>query len=99
MDPLRLIVRTLFGYVFLLVLIRLTGKRTVKHGGVANFVVALVVGDMFDDLVWAEVPAAQFVVAVGTLVFLHLLASINLYISGARTWRRSAPAGWREPAQ
>jgi uncharacterized membrane protein YcaP (DUF421 family) len=89
MDPLRLLARTAFAYVFILVLLRLSGKRTVKQGDAASFVVALIIGDMFDDLIWAEVPASQFVIAVGTLVFLHLLVIVNLFTSGTRTWRRS----------
>jgi len=89
MDPLRLLARAAFAYVFILVLLRLSGKRTVKQGDMASFVVALIIGDMFDDLIWAEVPASQFVIGVGTLVFLHLLVIVNLFASVTRTWRRS----------
>jgi uncharacterized membrane protein YcaP (DUF421 family) len=89
MDPLRLVVRTAFAFVFILVLLRLSGKRTVKQGDLASFAVALIIGDMFDDLIWAEVAASQFVVGVGTLVSLHLLVNLSLFSSGTRTWRRS----------
>jgi uncharacterized membrane protein YcaP (DUF421 family) len=88
MDPLRLIVRTAFAYVFILALLRVSGKRTVKQGDIASFVVALIIGDMFDDAIWAEVPVSQFVAGVGTLVFLHALVSVNLFTSGSRAWRR-----------
>ena len=87
MDPGRLIVRTLFAYLFVLVLIRLSGKRTVKQADMASFVVALILGDMFDDMLWAEVSAAQFIVGTGTLVVLQTLASIGVFTSGSRTWR------------
>jgi uncharacterized membrane protein YcaP (DUF421 family) len=67
MDPVRIVVRAAFAYVFLLVMIRLSGKQTVAHGSTVDFVLALVFGDLVDDLVWAEVAAAQFVAAAGTL--------------------------------
>jgi uncharacterized membrane protein YcaP (DUF421 family) len=88
MDPLRLVVRAAFAFVFIFILLRVSGKRTVKQGDVASFVVALIVGDMFDDLIWAEVAATQFVVAVGTLLFLHFLAAEHTFKSGTRMWQR-----------
>ena len=93
MDPLRLIVRVLFGYFFALALMRAAGKRTVKQGDASSFVLAVIVGDLFDDLFWAEVPAAQFVVATGTLVLLHVMASVAVYRAGVRNWRRPAAEG------
>ena len=88
MDPLRLIVRVLFGYVFALALMRTSGRRTVKQGDAQSFVLAVIVGDMFDDLFWAEVPAAQFVVATGLLVLLHAATNEWIFASGTRKWRR-----------
>jgi uncharacterized membrane protein YcaP (DUF421 family) len=71
MDPLRIGVRVVVAYVLLLALARLSGLRTVKHASPFDFTVALIVGDMVDDLVWAEVAAAQFVVGVGMLFTIH----------------------------
>jgi uncharacterized membrane protein YcaP (DUF421 family) len=67
MDPLRIAVRAVFAYAFLLVMVRLSGKQAVTHGTTVDFVLALVFGDLVDDLVWAEVAATQFVAAAGTL--------------------------------
>jgi uncharacterized membrane protein YcaP (DUF421 family) len=67
MDPMRIAVRAAFAYVFLLVMVRLSGKETIAYGSTSDFVLALVFGDLVDDLVWAEVAASQFVVAAGTL--------------------------------
>ena len=89
MDPWRLVVRVLFAYFFALALVRASGKRAVKQGDPQSFVLAVIVGDMFDDLFWAEVSAAQFVVATGTLVLLHVMASLTLSRAGERNWRRS----------
>lgn len=93
MDPFRLAVRVLFAYVFAQALVRASGKRAVKQGDSPSFVLAVIVGDMFDDLFWAEVPAAQFVVATGTLVLMHVMASLTLFRAGERKWRHSRRAG------
>jgi uncharacterized membrane protein YcaP (DUF421 family) len=73
MDPLRIAVRAAFAFLVLLVLVRVSGKRTVKQGSPFDFTVALILGDMFDDAVWAEVAMSQFVVASGVLVGVHVL--------------------------
>jgi uncharacterized membrane protein YcaP (DUF421 family) len=75
-DPYRIAVRALFAYVVLLGLLRAAGKRTVAQGTAFDFVLALVLGDMVDDLLWAEVPAARFTVAVGALTLVHTLVSV-----------------------
>ena len=89
MDPLRLIVRVLFAYFFALALVRASGKRTVKQGDVQSFVLTVIVGDLFDDLFWGEVSAAQFVAASGTLVAMHAIVSVLLFRAGLRTWKRT----------
>jgi len=63
----RIAVRALFSYLFALVLVRLSGKRVVAQATPFDFTIALVLGDLFDDLIWAEVPASQFVVAAGAI--------------------------------
>ena len=90
MDPLRLAVRVIFAYAFALALIRASGKRAVKQGDPPSFVLAVILGDVFDDLFWAEVPASQFVVAAGSLVVMHVTASLALFRAGERRWRRAA---------
>jgi uncharacterized membrane protein YcaP (DUF421 family) len=72
MDPLRIIVRCLVAYLFLLFMLRIAGKRTLHEGTAFEFVLALVVGDLVDDVIWSEVPVAQFAVATATLVFTKL---------------------------
>jgi uncharacterized membrane protein YcaP (DUF421 family) len=89
MDPARIIVRVLFAWTFALILVRVSGKRTIKQGDLASFAVALILGDLFDDVFWSEVPASEFIVAAGTLVVLHALVSVDAFKRGARQWRRS----------
>lgn len=90
MDPARIIVRVVFAYIFVLVLTRLSGHRTINRIDVPSFVVALVIGDMFDDLFWSDVPASQFVVGVGTLFLVHLRLATQAFNSGRRNWGRAA---------
>ena len=90
MDPLRIAVRAAFTFVFVLVLIRASGKRTIRQGDVSSFIVALIIGDLFDDLFWAEVSAAEFVVAVGAIVTTHLAVDTSRTSGGMREWLRAA---------
>lgn len=90
MDPLRIAVRVAFTFALVLTLIRASGKRTIKHGNLSSFVVAVVVGDLFDDFFWAEVPASQFLVAVGGVMTLHLLTRTCVTAGGMREWIRVA---------
>lgn len=71
MDPLRLAARVVFAYVTLLVLVRVGGKRVVKHASAFEFTLSLILGDMVDDLLWGDVDASAFVVGVGVLLLLH----------------------------
>ena len=85
MDPLRIVIRVAVAYVILLAFVRLTGKRTIKQGSPFDFTIALIVGDMVDDMLWAEVNAAEFVVATGVLFTLHAMLDVVRYRIGA--WR------------
>jgi uncharacterized membrane protein YcaP (DUF421 family) len=88
----RLLVRTLFAYLVLHQLFRYAGKRTVTSAGSAgnrsgiDLMVALLVGDLIEDMLWAEVPAAQFVAAAGTLVLVHVFLALLRYRSHL-VWR------------
>jgi uncharacterized membrane protein YcaP (DUF421 family) len=90
MDLWRIVVRVVFGYVFALAIIRIAGKRTVSRTDISGCVVLVVIGDMFDDLFWGDVPAAQFVVGLGALVLAHVTARLGAFRSGDRRWRQEA---------
>jgi uncharacterized membrane protein YcaP (DUF421 family) len=72
----RIALRAAFAYLVLLGLLRASGKRTPAQGTAFDFVLALVLGDMIDDLLWADVPAARFAVGVGMLTLVHTLAAV-----------------------
>ena len=84
MDPLRIAVRVIVGYVLLLTLARLSGLRSPKHATAFEFTLALIVGDMVDDLLWAEVNAAQFVVATGALFTMYTATNAFKFRLGGR---------------
>ena len=71
-GALGIVVRATATYVFLLILLRISGKRTVGEGTPFDFVIALVLGDFPDDILRGEVPVAQGLAAIGTVMTLHL---------------------------
>ena len=83
MDPLRIIVRVAFAYALLLLLVRVSGKRTVKQGSPFDFTVALIAGDLVDNVIWGEAAAPTFAVAVGTLFALHTAFDVFRYRRGS----------------
>lgn len=70
-----IIIRVTIAYFFVLAVIRLSGKRTVKSLSPHDFLVALILGDLFDDIFWAEVTVAQGCTAIAALLMLHILFS------------------------
>jgi uncharacterized membrane protein YcaP (DUF421 family) len=77
MDPFRIAIRSLTAFIFLLVLLRLSGKRTIYQGSPFDFVLALVLGDMIDDVLWQEVPIVQFMVGTATLAVTKLTLTLH----------------------
>lgn len=70
------LLRAAFVYCFFLVLIRLSGKRTVQEGTPFDFVVALILSDLPDDAIWGEIPLARFITAAAILVAVHLTVTL-----------------------
>jgi uncharacterized membrane protein YcaP (DUF421 family) len=83
MELYKIAVRVLFAYVVLLTLMRLSGKRSVSQLGAPAFIVTLIVGDLIDDLMWAEVGAGEFVAASGGIVVAGILVAMATYLSPA----------------
>lgn len=86
MSPLRIALRAVIVYVFLLAVLRVSGKRLLAEATGMQFVLAIIVGDLIDDALFASVPLAQFVVAAGTLTFLELLIAVTAF-HDMRVWR------------
>jgi uncharacterized membrane protein YcaP (DUF421 family) len=80
-DLLAIAARGVFAYVFLLALMRASGKRSVAEATAFDFVLALIMGDLIDDLLWGEVTGAGFVTASGVLCLAHALFGFAAYKS------------------
>ena len=85
MDPLRIVIRVAVTYVMLLVLMRLSGKHSVRQSSPFDFTLSLIIGDMADDMIWAEVDASVFIVGTSALVMIHAVADLLRYRIGS--WR------------
>lgn len=62
-------------YLYALVLVRIAGKQAIGQLTGMDFVVTLILGDMFDDIFWATVPIAKGMVAFAVVVFAHMLVT------------------------
>jgi uncharacterized membrane protein YcaP (DUF421 family) len=76
MDPWRIAVRAIAAYVYLLFATRATGKRVVAQATAFDFVVALILGDLIDDALWAEVSLARFATAVTAIVGADIIVKL-----------------------
>ena len=85
MELLPIIARVVFAYIALLALVRVSGKRLLRQATSVDFALAVVLGDMVDDLLWGEVDGSVFVVAVGVLVLMRV--SLDLVRLRAASWR------------
>lgn len=75
MDLGRIIVRVIVAYVYLLVMTRLSGKRAVSQATPIDCLVALIIGDLIDDVLWAEVSVAKFGAGVASITFCEVVAN------------------------
>jgi uncharacterized membrane protein YcaP (DUF421 family) len=74
MDPLELAstaARALAVYAFVLLIIRLLGKRTVGNFTAFDLLVALMLGEVVDEIVYGDVSMLQGGVALGTIALAH----------------------------
>lgn len=68
-----IIVRVSVMYLYALALVRIAGKQSIGQLTAMDFVITTIIGDLFDDVFWAEVPVAQAMVAFAVLIFVHML--------------------------
>jgi uncharacterized membrane protein YcaP (DUF421 family) len=73
MDVGRIAVRALAAYVYLLVTTRASGKRVISQATPFDLLVSLIVGDLIDDALWAEVSMVKFGAAAGTIFLCDLV--------------------------
>jgi uncharacterized membrane protein YcaP (DUF421 family) len=75
--------RALVIYLFLLVLVRMMGKRMLGGPTVFDFIVALMLGDLVDESIYGDAPIAQALVALAAIAGFHYLNSYLGYRSSA----------------
>ncbi len=85
MSVLAIAVRAVVAYLFLLALLRVSGKRLVSEATGMQFVLAIMMGDLVDDAILATVPFAQLIVAAGTLGTLQILIALAAMLD-LRLW-------------
>ena len=77
LDLTGIVVRISVMYLYALALVRISGKQSFGQLTGMDFVVTLIIGDLFDDIFWAEVPVAQGMVALAVIIFSHMLVTFG----------------------
>jgi uncharacterized membrane protein YcaP (DUF421 family) len=81
MDLWRIAVRALVAYIYLLVMARASGKRVVSQATPFDFVMSLILGDLIDDALWAEVETAKFGAAVASVCLCDMIVKLATFHS------------------
>ena len=92
LDLTGIILRVSIMYVYALALIRISGKQTLGQLTPMDFVVTLIIGDLFDDVFWAEVPVIEAMVAFATIVLAHMLVTFITSRNTSLYWMLASPA-------
>jgi len=67
--------RASFVYVFLLIIVRLLGKREIGNTTAFDLIVALILGEVVDEIIYGDVTILQGVMAIGVTAAWHLVNS------------------------
>jgi uncharacterized membrane protein YcaP (DUF421 family) len=67
--------RASFVYVFLLVVVRLLGKREIGNTSAFDLIVALILGEVVDEIIYGDVTILQGVIAIVVVAIWHLVNS------------------------
>ena len=73
--------RALIAYVYLLLMTRMSGKRVVSQATPFDLLVSLIVGDLVDDALWAEVSVSKFAGGVGAIFVLDAIVRFSSHHS------------------
>jgi uncharacterized membrane protein YcaP (DUF421 family) len=67
--------RASFVYLFLLFIVRLLGKREIGNTSAFDLIVALILGEVVDEIIYGDVTILQGVVAIAVTAVWHLVNS------------------------
>jgi uncharacterized membrane protein YcaP (DUF421 family) len=87
-----IIVRVSFIYLYALALVRISGKQTLGQLTPMDFIVTLIIGDMFDNVFWGEVPVIEGMVAFTTVTVIHILVTFFTSRNTSLYWLLASPA-------
>lgn len=73
LDLTGIVFRVSVMYMYALALLRISGKQSVSHLTTLDFIVTLIIGDLFDDVFWAEVSILQGMVGFAAIALVHTL--------------------------
>jgi len=75
LDLTGIVFRISVMYLYSLALVRIAGKQSIGQLTAMDLVVTLIIGDLFDDVFWAEVPLLQGLVGFTTVILTHILVT------------------------
>jgi uncharacterized membrane protein YcaP (DUF421 family) len=73
--------RASFVYFYLLIIVRILGKREIGATSAFDLLVALMLGDVVDEVIYGDVTIMQGVVAIGIIGIWHLVNSFASFKS------------------
>ena len=83
--------RASFVYVFLLIVVRLLGKREIGNTSAFDLIVALILGEVVDEIIYGDVTILQGVIAIMVTALWHLVNSWASFRSKVIDRLTSAP--------
>ena len=75
MELLYTALRATFVYVFLLTVVRLLGKREIGNTSAFDLIVALILGEVVDEIIYGDVTILQGVTAIVVVAIWHVVNS------------------------
>ena len=92
LDLTGIIFRVSVMYVYALALVRIAGKQSLGQLTPMDFIVTLTIGDLFDDVFWADVPLIKGMVGFATIIFVHMLVTFVTSRNKSIYWMLASPA-------
>lgn len=93
MTAFDIAIKAVVVFLALLTLVRVSGKRWVAQATSFDFVLALMLGDTVDDMVFGEVPLSQGMVAVGSFIAARCgAAAVSRHFPRVARWLNGEPA-------
>jgi uncharacterized membrane protein YcaP (DUF421 family) len=92
LDLTGIIFRVSVMYLFALALVRISGKQSLGQLTPMDFIVTLIIGDLFDDVFWAEVPLLEGMVGFAMIILAHILVTFVTSRNTSIYWLLASPA-------